>query len=255
MEIVKAVLAPKSYNEKFTADFHNLPQDWQAFLNQHEAETENKLNDIVSQLQAYQKLEDIFGVFKFRLQQRGIKCIQDWLEGLAWIDAAMDEAPAETLDALAAIYGVKHNIMLENHNDAKVETAARLSKLENTYHNLLSFLQEQQIQRLADAVQIFGKQTDKDGNALHPYFENVKGRIFELLQSGAVRSIEEAYENALWTTPYVRNELIKQQISSQAAEAEKAKKAAFAPKGKSETPERPLTVREELEKNMAALFG
>ena len=253
-QVIEEIIAPKSYTGKFADDFKNLPQEWQVFLNQHETENEEKLSGLNNQAETYRRLEDLFGLFQFRLQQRGIKCLQDWYEGLAWIDAAMDENPAETLNALAVIYGVK-NFNPNSKQHPSDETIARLCKLEQSYHNLTSFLQTAELQRLAENLQQFAQQSDKDGNLLHPYFDVVGQQVFDLLSKGIVGNVNDAYEFALWTTPVVRNELIKQQISSQAAEAEKAKKAAFAPKGKAETPEKSLTVREELEKNMAALFG
>ena len=64
----------------------------------------------------------------------------------------------------------------------------------------------------------------------------------------------EAYEKALWLNPEVRNELISKTINTKAADAQKAKDAAFLPKGKAKEPQKELTLREEIAKNMAAFL-
>lgn len=115
-------------------------------------------------------------------------------------------------------------------------------------------MQYEQYQRLVDVVTMFGNQTDVNGRPLHPYFEEVKQQVFNLLQNGMAQDVSQAYEQALWTHPAVREELIKQKISSSAAEAQKAKQASFAPKGKAEAPAKELTLREEIAKNMAAFM-
>ena len=102
---------------------------------------------------------------------------------------------------------------------------------------------------------MFGGQTDEDGKPLHPHFDEVEQIVFNLLNSGAVKDVSEAYKQALWLHPTLRTKLIDKTISIQTTEAQKAKKAGFTLKGKSKAPERELTLREEIEKNMAAILG
>lgn len=249
------VIAPASYHEQFASDFKNLPPEWQIFLSEHEQQNDKKYQQLLSHLQDYMSLESLYEANRLRLQEEGFLKIQDWLAGLAWVDEQLATRPHETIRALAAIYGVKLGGESAKQNNVPAETVMRLSNLERDFHELTSYLSELQHQRLADILYMFSRQTDAQGNLLHPYFDTVKDQIWGLLSSGAVQNVEDAYENALWLHPAVRAELIEKQISSKAAEAQKAQKAAFAPKGKSEAPSRPLTLREEIEKNMAAFMG
>lgn len=251
---VTVCVAPSGYQEKFASEFKNLPQEWQVFLCEREAENEKKINDYCQKLDAYNFLEFLFGHGRENFVRRGFHSIQEWLQGLAWLDAAMDENPAATLQAMAVVYGVD---LGSSSAGARIspEMVARVCKLERGYHDLTSYLQQEQNRNLMHLLLMFGHQTDPQGNLLHPYFEEVKDQVLGLLESGLSSDIEAAYQSALWLKPAVREELIQKQISLQAAEAEKAKKAAFAVKGKSEVPARELTLRETLEKNMAALMG
>lgn len=252
--VVQALLAPESYQEKFASDFKNLPQEWQVFLIEHENKNNEKYQQALNGLQDYKLLEAQYEANRLRLQEQGVEKIRDWLSGLIWIDSEMARRPEQTLLAIAKVYGV--NLENGKHKQSGVsdETVARLNQLEQNFHEITSYLSGLHNQRMDEILQMFGRQTDQEGNLLHPYFEAVKNQIWGLLESGAVQNVEDAYENALWLNPQVRSELIEKQISFRAAEAQKAHKAAFSPKGKSEAPERPLTLREELEKNMAAFL-
>ena len=253
-ETVAIIIAPKGYTEKFADDFKNLPQEWQVFLSEREASTDAKLNDYAEKLQNYHSLDELFEQNKQRLKNLGIEKMQDWLTGLAWLDKQIEEHPAKTLQAIAAIYGVKAEFPQIRNKQPEPEVVARLCQLEHQYRDLTSYLQNQDKQRLVDLIRMFGRQTDQSGNLLHPYFDEVKQQVFALLNSGAAADIEQAYENALWLNPSTRARLVQKTINAQTAEAEKAKKAAFAPKGKAEKTERLLTLREEIAKNMAALM-
>ncbi|MBQ8481964.1 MAG: hypothetical protein IJ532_05470 [Alphaproteobacteria bacterium] len=252
--VVQALLAPKSYQEKFASDFKNLPQEWQVFLIEHENKNNEKYQQALNSLQDYKLLEAQYEANRLRLQGQGVEKIRDWLFGLIWIDGEMARRPEQTLRAVAKVYGVNLENGKRKQSEVSDETVARLNHLEQNFREITSYLNELQKQKMLDNLQMFGRQTDEDGNLLHPYFEAVKNQAWAFLANGTAQSPDEAYENALWLNPQVRSELIEKQISSRAAEAQKAHKAAFSPKGKSEAPERPLTLREELEKNMAAFL-
>ena len=253
-ETVAVIVAPKGYTEKFASDFKNLPSEWQVFLSEREANNEAEISDYANKLQNYRSLEELFEQNRQRLHNLGIEKMQDWLAGLAWLDKQIDDHPAKTLQAIATIYGVKADFPQLKNKQPEPEVVARLCQLEHQYRDLTSYLQNQDTQRLVDLIQMFGRQTDPDGNLLHPYFDEVKQQVFALLNSGAADGIEQAYESALWLNPSTRAQLVQKTINAQTAEAEKAKKAAFATKGKNEKTERPLTLREEIAKNMAALM-
>ena len=246
--------APQSFEEKFAKDFKNLSPEWQRFLCVHEEQFNQAMNNCVAKLNSYAWIEQIFAANKERLHTQGIQKMQQWLEGLATIDALLQEKPQETLNAIAVCYGIKPLKNTDKPESEAItrEVVGRLCNLERNYRSMQEHLQQEKYQRLTELVGLFGNQTDQNGHLLHPYFEEVKQQIFNLLLSGTAGDVAQAYEQALWMHPTVRQKLIEQQISTAAAEAQKAKQASFAPKGKSEAPARELTLREEIEKNMAA---
>lgn len=252
-QIVVCIEAPKSFSPEFAEDFKNLSKEWQKYLIKREDEISQEIEKYINQLNNYKWVDEIFSRHYERLSNKGIEKFQNWLEGLALIDDAMDTNPTATLKAIATVYGVKTAVS-SNDDKACEQIITRLCNLERSYHDLTSYMQQQQIQNLNEKLQMFRRQTDKDGNMIHPYFDAVFPQIMDLLQTGMIVDVAEAYEKALWLNPEVRNELISKTINTKAADAQKAKDAAFLPKGKAKEPQKELTLREEIAKNMAAFL-
>jgi hypothetical protein len=255
-EPVEVFEAPQSFEAKFAEDFKNLSPEWQRFLCVHEEQFNQAMNSCMAKLQSYGWVEKIFAANKERLHLQGIQKMEQWLEGLATIDALLQQKPVETLNAIAVCYGVKplKNNDTPETNAITREVIGRLCNLERDYRSMQEHLQQEKYQRLGELIGMFGNQTDAGGHLLHPYFEEVKQQIFDLLLNGTAGDVADAYEKALWLHPVVREKLIEQKISTAAEDAQKAKQASFAPKGKAEAPQRELTLREEIEKNMAAFM-
>lgn len=66
----------------------------------------------------------------------------------------------------------------------------------------------------------------------HPYFQDVKVHMGQLLKAGAAKDLSDAYEQATWANPVIRQQLLQAQAEetakTQAAQAATARKAAAA---------------------------
>jgi hypothetical protein len=60
------------------------------------------------------------------------------------------------------------------------------------------------------------------------YFENVRGRMRTLIQTGQARDLPDAYQQACWSDPQVRPLMLQQQQQAQAQAAEAAARARAA---------------------------
>jgi len=250
---VDVFTAPQNYQEEFAQDFKNLPHNWQKFLSEHEKSVKQKLDDHEKHLQTFQGIETMFNTRKASLNNLGIQSLQEWIEGLAWIDENMEKRPAEVIRCLAILYGVNLNTSQSKKEPVSDEMLARVHKLEHSFHRVVSDLQDMRTKQLGDLMYVFANQKDEKGALLHPHFYEVLPQMQKILHGNSLADLAEAYAGALWLNPRIREELIDKKISSKAQEAEKARKASFAPKGKAQAPERRLTLREQLEKNWAAL--
>lgn len=245
--------APADFEPEFASAFGELPQKWQEYLIQRE----KKLSSERKKVKEGSELLNWLHGFDRLVQERGSKGFQnlkEWLDGLVWIDEKMHKNPAETLNAIAQVFGVSSKFGGTSSDNVSEKILTRLMNLDASFHNLESYLQQKQNDDFIKQIQAFGGQKDEKGELLHPYFDLVYQSMKSLLQNGLVASLEDAYKQAIWLNADIRKELIAQKINSEAEEAQKAQKAAFSPKGKAKAPERPLTLREEIEKNMAAFM-
>lgn len=244
------VIAPKSYRKQFAEDFKNLSPEWQNFLLERESQIEKGFSEINNKVNSYKALEDLFKQNYERLSPCFEKA-KDWLEGLAKVDAEMDKNPLRTIKAIADYYGIK--IEFPNHRNirANSEIIERLEQLELGFNALQNHFKQEKSARFAQEIESFGKKCDENGCLLHPFYAEVKEQMAEMLAKGVVESFDEAYAIAIWLNPNTREKLIGKQIEERASQAQKAQEAAFAPKGKAVAPTKVLSLREELEKNMA----
>ena len=244
------IKAPKSYRKQFADDFKNLSSEWQNFLLEREGQIEKGFSEVNNKISAYKDLENIFKQNHERLSPYFTKA-KDWLEGLAKIDEAMDKHPFHTIKAIAEYYGVK--VEFPNHREVKASSDIinRLEQLEQGFNILQNHFKESESSRFAQELDNFGKQCDESGSLKHPFFEEVKAQMAMMIKNGSASSFDEAYSQAIWLNPLTREKLISKQIELRANQAQKSQDAAFAPKGKAVAPTKVLSLREELEKNMA----
>jgi hypothetical protein len=109
----------------------------------------------------------------------------------------------------------------------------KIRQLEAYVQSFQAQQQQAQVREAQQAVESFSQQTDAQGNLAHPHYEAVKHQIAALLRSG-VGSLQDAYEQACWSNPQVRGQLLKQQEAERLAQAKaaaaKAEKTAAQPR-------------------------
>lgn len=83
---------------------------------------------------------------------------------------------------------------------------------------ILAEREQQQTQQLQSTINQFG------ADPKHPFFNDVRVQMGQLISSGTAKSLDEAYEQATWANPAIRAHLLEEQRES----AEKAKAAEVA---------------------------
>lgn len=123
---------------------------------------------------------------------------------------------------------------------------------------LLTSIQQRDQQAALSAVDAFSR----DPN--HPHFGDVRDHMGMLLSSGAARTLDEAYEQAVWANPAVRERMLAERARADAAQrdteakqrAEAARRASVsvtgrAPPGQSQGTAPAASWREEIERAWA----
>jgi hypothetical protein len=232
----------------------------QSEVSEIQSETETPTEQFVKTEAVRHWVDDMFLREQKRLAQQGIADAKTWIELMASLDKELTEHPKETFGFLAQRYGIDKSIFNNENNKIRPEIIQCLQNLEQNQKALWAALDAQSNQMRQLTISNFASAKDEEGNLLHPYFETVKHDMFALLESGVAFDYESAYEKALWINPQTREQLLNKQESESlqtlAEEADKAKTAAFAPKGGQEKIDfSQMTTREILEHNYKKLEG
>lgn len=137
-----------------------------------------------------------------------------YVRQLAAADKYLREKPAEAIKWLANNYGVE----LGNLDEGDEYTDPHVSQLQQKIQSLEQRLQQRdqqeqqsQQQQLNSQIQEFASATDEQGQPKHPDFEKLKPAMAGLLQTGYAQTLEDAYEQAAWADPDVRQRRLEAQ--------------------------------------------
>lgn len=240
-EPVEVITAPNSYRQEFKDSFNELSPKWQKYLSEREKEYEQGLSRTRNN---YNWVDKYFNDRKESLTAQGYKGSQDYFETLVGIADSLDKDPAATIQRLQSIYGVAN----ENNTLQR-----QLMEQSQAINQLQGYLQSKENERVKSEYDSFLNAKDEAGNPLHGYFEDVKDEMQTLLKAGLAKNFEDAYNQAIWRVESVRNKLLddraKEALSAKTTQAKVAKTAAFDPSSKKEGSAKPLSLREEIERN------
>ena len=248
-EPTEVITAPNSYKQEYKDSFNQLPTEWQKYLATREKEVEQGLSKARNQ---YSWVDKVYNDRREALAAQGYNSAQDYINDLVFISDALAKDPTATLEALRSNYGVEAS---GQENNA---LQRQLMALQQTVNQQQSYLNAQRQESIMNALNAFMNAKDESGNAKHIYFDDVRDEMVALLKSGLAKDYEDAYNQAVWRVESVRNKMIaaqaKAELEQKTATAQKAKTAAFEPTSKTEGTPKKLSLREELERNMA-MFG
>ena len=248
-EPTEVITAPNSYKQEYKDSFNQLPTEWQKYLATREKEVEQGLSKARNQ---YSWVDKVYNDRREALAAQGYNSAQDYINDLVLISDALAKDPTATLEALRSNYGIEAN---GQENNA---LQRQLMALQQTVNQQQSYLNAQRQESIVNALNAFMNAKDESGNAKHIYFDDVRDEMVALLKSGLAKDYEDAYNQAVWRVESVRNKMIaaqaKAELEQKTATAQKAKTAAFEPTSKTEGTPKKLSLREELERNMA-MFG
>jgi hypothetical protein len=240
-EPVEVITAPNSYTKEAKDWFATLPHENQKYLADREKQFEQGLSRARNQ---YSWVDKIYNDRKDALSGN-YENAQAYINDLVLISDALEKDPASTIEQLKQYYG------LSGSQDNALQR--QLSELTAKLNEQQRYLDSQRQERTVQEYQEFVNAKDDKGNSKHPYFEEVKSEMINLLKAGMAKNLDDAYNQAIWRVEDIRNKIIASQtgarLEQKATEAQKAKAASFDPTSKKEATPKVLSLREELERN------
>lgn len=276
------IQAPASWKGDNKKLFEQLPEELQRQVADREAEREKKINSVLEENADIHKALDPYedrikqsGMSKGDLMNRLLKA-QDYLTSsplpaMAWLSNSYvkDKAGAEALiKHLSEKHGITTNSNTsdsdDDYTDPKVKQLQdELAKLRGEIDQKTNTNNEASMQAIKTEIADFAKATDDDGKLKHPHFDQVRTKMAGLIQTGAADDYEQAYEQAIWADPSLRDTLLEDQRKRIESEdkkkrqekVNKAKKSKL-PSGKSgkdkNQNQKPKTLEDEISQLMDA---
>jgi hypothetical protein len=239
--------APKSYTKEYQDTFKTLSPDWRKYLIEREKQVERGFSEKNNRIESYKWADNAFNSRQERMAKLGFNKAQDYIEHMTAIDDALELNPAETIKALANAYGV--NFGETTNSDTEVQR--QIANIQQEMRSYKDFVKAQQQQQANSEFNAFINAKDEAGNPKHPYFEEVRADMQEILRQEKAANFEDAYEQAIYANKVVRqkiiDEAVKSALNSKVEAAKVAKDAGFSPKSKAQEEVRELSLREELE--------
>ena len=239
--------APKAYKKEFQDSFKTLSPEWRQYLIEREKQSERGFSDMGNKLNDLKWVDNLYNTRAERLKANGYSKAQDYIEQLAQIEDALSADPQSTLQALAEAYGVKFN-----DNTALSSLQRQVNDVQQLVASQRQYIQQQQQETGNRLVNEFVNAKDEAGNPKHPYFNDVREVMTDLIRKGAANDLDTADNMAIWTNGDIREKLIQAEKAKELAikvdKAKKAKDAGFNPTSKTVPPAKEETLRESLER-------
>ena len=239
--------APKAYKKEFQDSFKTLSPEWRQYLIEREKQSERGFSDMGNKLNDLKWVDNLYNTRAERLKANGYSKAQDYIEQLAQIEDALSADPQSTLQALAEAYGVKFN-----DNTALSSLQRQVNDVQQLVAAQRQYIQQQQQETGNRLVNEFVNAKDEAGNPKHPYFNDVREVMTDLIRKGAANDLDTAYNMAIWTNGDIREKLIQaekaKELAAKVDKAQKAKDAGFNPTSKTVPPAKEETLRESMER-------
>ena len=239
--------APKAYKKEFQDSFKTLSPEWRKYLIEREKQSERGFSDMGNKLNDLKWVDNLYNTRAERLKANGYSKAQDYIEQLAQIEDALSADPQSTLQALAEAYGVKFN-----DNTALSSLQRQVNDVQQLVAAQRQYIQQQQQETGNRLVNEFVNAKDEAGNPKHPYFNDVREVMTDLIRKGAANDLDTAYNMAIWTNGDIREKLIQaekaKELATKVDKAKKAKDAGFNPTSKTVPPAKEETLRDSLER-------
>lgn len=221
---------PNTWRKELADEWKALPERTRQEIHRREQDMHNGLKQyrdaagfgqsIAREMQPYQQL----------LQQRGVTpqaVVRDIMSSLSTMATGSDQTKAEVLLQLARGYGINLDTVMSLHSRAPSQAAPDLSPVLQRVQQIESRISQ------ADQEREYRQQAEDDATVTrflndpkNEHAKSVQQQMAALLSSGQVKDLADAYEQAIWLHPEVRQQLLQKQEAERRKKDEDAAKAA-----------------------------
>ena len=213
---------PKSWRKELAPKYEALDPDIQAEVHRREEDIFKGIEQYKSKAEAAQSFEAVIQPYMPTIQQLGITP-QAAVQALMSADHKLRFGTPAQKQAVLMDLVQQYGIQFDPANPpAQADpTQQEIARLNDELRSLKQAQEQASLTPYVNAVNAF--------RADHEHFDTLQNHIFSLIETGAAKDLESAYEQALWAHPELRQQaLAKQREADQSAEAERVRAARAA---------------------------
>jgi Skp family chaperone for outer membrane proteins len=207
------------------------------YLNQRESEYKKGVNTYKAEADRFKPLDEAIAPFREHLKQQNINEAQ-WINNLGRAHLILSQAPPEQkiqmFHRLAQDYGIQLNqgeMQKQQIDPYTQQLMQQLQHMNQEVGTIKSRYEQEENNRLMSEINRVSSDVEK-----YPHFELLRLPMAQLLERGDARDLDDAYLQAEWTVPEVRELKIQQLVSktnnqtSNQQRVAKAKSTALSPR-------------------------
>lgn len=212
-----ALAPPARLSKEAKAIWNSVPPAIQAEWAKMEADTQKGVEKLKSEhqqaLQNWQQLEGIIAPRRDYYKRFGFTNDVQAINHLLTISDSLERDPAGTIAFLAQHYRVPfQGLNGAQPQGAQPQLQPQLQQPQVDYRAAIR--EEIGLANAASEIESFA------ANPAYPHFQTVRPMMSHLLQTEQAKTLEEAYERAIWADPQLRQERMEQEAAEKAKEAE-----------------------------------
>lgn len=199
---------PLTWRKEASATWAQLPSEAKAEILKREA-------DIFKGIESYKvdagfgkSMKTIVAPYENIMRANGVNpevAVRHLLEGHHVLGTGSATERGNMLRAMAKAYNVDLSTLTEAPAGEAPYVDPQVAALQKELQGVQSFIDQAQNERRQTAVSNISTAVDKfASDPANPYFPEVADQIATLIQRGAANTLQEAYEQAIWTNPTTR---------------------------------------------------
>lgn len=219
--------APSSWSSEAKAEFDKLPDTVRKEIARREADFHRGVAEFKEHAQRARQYDEIVAPYEQNFRAAGVPAshgIASMLETENVLRNADPITKARKLLELANAYGADLSALsrLTPEQARLAEQQEQLRQRETMLQRQVMQQQQHQNQEVLSQIEQFSR------DPANEHFDKVKGEMSVLLQSGQASSLRDAYDQAVWMRPEIRQTLIDQQRADAQQKATSTQRQARA---------------------------
>jgi hypothetical protein len=216
---------PNSWSKEKAETWSKLDPSAREYIAQREIEVQRGFAKQAEKFAPYQAMDQLFAPYADKMKASGMNPVQA-VQRLLNAQRILDTNPVHGLAWLARSYGIDVNSIPQQVAQMQAQTAQVDPRVETALQRverLEAELQErQEAERQSLNSSILSEIDTFRASGKHPFFEDVRVEMAELITIGSAANLNDAYERAVWANPTTRAKLIEAQRKTEAEQAQAA---------------------------------